>query len=72
LYGDAAVAGVIHIITKKGAVDPVISGGVQIGEDDFYDIGSSVIGSTDKFSYSAHGAKQKTDGWRDRTAFESY
>jgi iron complex outermembrane receptor protein len=72
LYGDAAVAGVINIITKKGAVDPIISGGVQVGEDDFYDIGSSVVGSSDKFSYSAHAAKQKTDGWRDRTAFESY
>jgi iron complex outermembrane receptor protein len=72
LYGDAAIAGVINIITKKGAVDPVISGGLQIGEDDFYDIGSSVVGSTDKSSYSAHAAKQKTDGWRDRTAFNSY
>jgi len=72
LYGDAAVAGVINIITKKGAVDPIISGGVQVGEDDFYDIGSSVVGSSDKFSYSAHAAKQKTDGWRDRTAFDSY
>jgi iron complex outermembrane receptor protein len=72
LYGDAAIAGVINIITKKGAVDPVISGGGQVGEDDFYDIGSSVIGSSDKFSYSAHAAKQKTDGWRDRTAFNSY
>ena len=72
LYGDAAVAGVIHIITKKGAVDPVISGGLQIGEDNFHDLSASVIGSSDKFSYSAHAADQQTDGWRDRTAFQSY
>ena len=72
LYGDAAVAGVINIISKKGAVDPIISGGLQIGEDNFYDITASVIGSSDKFSYSAHAANQKTDGWRDRTAYQAY
>ena len=72
LYGDAAVAGVIHIISKKGAVEPIISGGLQIGEDNFLDITASVIGSSDKFSYSAHAANQQTDGWRDRTAYQAY
>jgi iron complex outermembrane receptor protein len=72
LYGDAAVAGVIHIMTKKGAKEPVYAGSVQIGEDSFYDLSVSAVGSTDRLFYSLYGANQKTDGWRDRTAFESY
>ena len=72
LYGDAAVAGVIHIITKKGALEPSISASLQIGEDNFHDERVGLMGSSDKFSYSVSAANQKTDGWRDRTAFKSY
>jgi iron complex outermembrane receptor protein len=72
LYGDAAVAGVIHIITKKGAVDPSITGSLQIGEDSFHDERTGIIGSTEKLSYSVSAANQQTDGWRDRTGFQSY
>jgi len=72
LYGDAAVAGVIHIITKKGAVDPSITGSVQIGEDGFHDERAGIVGSTEKLSYSISAANQQTDGWRDRTGFKSY
>jgi len=71
LYGDAAVAGVIHIITKKGELDPIISLGLQLGEDAYHNLSASVIGSTDKLSYSVHGANQRTDGWRNRTGFQS-
>jgi iron complex outermembrane receptor protein len=72
LYGDAAVAGVIHIITKKGAVEPSISASLKIGEDSFHDERIGLIGSSDRFSYSVSAANQQTDGWRDRTAFKSY
>jgi len=72
LYGDAAVAGVIHIITKKGAVAPSTTGAVQIGEDGFNDERVGLIGSSDRYSYSVNAANQQTDGWRDRTAFKSY
>jgi iron complex outermembrane receptor protein len=72
LYGDAAIAGVIHIITKKGSIEPSISASFQIGEDDFHDERVGLMGSSDKFSYSVSAANQKTDGWRDRTAFKSY
>ncbi len=61
-----------HIITKKGAVDPSITGALQIGEDDFHNESAGIIGSSGKFSYSVNAAKQQTDGWRDRTAFQSY
>lgn len=71
LYGDAAVAGVIHIITKKGAIDASISAALQIGEDGFYTVTAGVLGSSDKFSYSVSAADQQTDGWRDRTAMQS-
>jgi iron complex outermembrane receptor protein len=72
LYGDAAVAGVIHIITKKGALESSISASLQIGEDNFHDERVGLMGSSDKFSYSVSAANQQTDGWRDRTAFKSY
>jgi iron complex outermembrane receptor protein len=72
LYGDAAVAGVIHIITKKGTMETSITGGLQIGEDGFHDEQAGLIGSKEKFSYSLNGSNQQTDGWRDRTAFQSY
>jgi len=72
LYGDAAVAGVIHIITKKGTVDPSITAALQIGEDGFHNESAGIIGSSERFSYSVNAANQQTDGWRDRTAFQSY
>ncbi|MFC1843591.1 TonB-dependent receptor [Thermodesulfobacteriota bacterium] len=72
LYGDAAVAGVIHIITKKGALEPILTGSIQIGEDGFHDERLGIIGSSDKLSYSVNASNQNTDGWRDRTAFKSY
>ena len=72
LYGDAAVAGVIHIITKKGAADTSITGSLQIGEDSFHDERVGIMGSTEKLSYSVSAANQQTDGWRDRTGFQSY
>ena len=72
LYGDAAVAGTIQIITKKGAVDPLISGSLQIGEDSFHSESAGILGSSDKFSYSVNASNQDTDGWRDRTAFKTY
>ena len=72
LYGDAAVAGVIHIMTKKGALETSITGSVQFGEDSFHDEKIGIIGSTDRLFYSASGSNQQTDGWRDRTAFHSY
>ena len=72
LYGDAAVAGVIHIITKKGSMETSVTGGLQVGEDGFHDERAGLIGSKEKFFYSLNGGNQQTDGWRDRTAFQSY
>jgi iron complex outermembrane receptor protein len=72
LYGDSAVAGVIHIISKKGAVEPSITGSLQIGEDEFHSESASIIGSTESLSYSFSGSNQQTDGWRDRTGYHSY
>lgn len=72
LYGDAAVAGVIHIITKKGGAESTPTGALQVGEDGFHDERLGIVGSTEKLSYSVSAANQQTDGWRDRTAFQSY
>jgi len=72
LYGDAAVAGVIHIITKKGGTESTLTGALQVGEDGFHDERLGLVGSTEQLSYSVNAANQQTDGWRDRTAFQSY
>ena len=72
LYGDAAVAGVINIITKKGAIEPSLTGSVQIGEDEFYRESAGIIGSSERLSYAINVSNQQTDGWRDRTGFHSY
>lgn len=72
LYGDAAVSGVIHIITKKGTVDPSFTASIQAGEDGFHDERAGVIGSSDRFTYSVSVSNQQTDGWRERTGYDSY
>jgi iron complex outermembrane receptor protein len=71
LYGDNAVAGVINIITKKGAagIDVAVSG--QYGSFNQNQEGVEVSGSSDLLSFSITGEHTATDGYRDRSAFRS-
>ena len=71
LYGDNAVAAVINVITKtpekgmKGSVD------VFGGSFSSYGGAVSVSGSSDIGYVDVSAEREKTDGWRDRTGYES-
>ena len=71
LYGDAAVAGVINIITKKGDGPPRVDGGVIFGSYGLQNERLGVSGSHERLSYSLSGENMKTSGYRDRSAFSS-
>jgi len=69
LYGDAAIGGVINIITKRGKGAPKINSAITAGSNNFHDEKIGVAGSVDKFSYTINGANQFTFGYRDRSKF---
>jgi iron complex outermembrane receptor protein len=71
MYGDNAVVGVINIITKKGAAgfDVAVSG--QYGSFNQNQEGVEISGSSGPLSYSITRENTATDGYRDRSAFES-
>ncbi|NTW16932.1 MAG: TonB-dependent receptor, partial [Syntrophaceae bacterium] len=55
LYGDAAIGGVINIITKKGDGPPKFNASVIAGRYGLHDERVSVSGSTDKWTYALNG-----------------
>jgi iron complex outermembrane receptor protein len=71
LYGDNAVAGVVNVITKKGAAgfDVAVSG--QYGSYNRNQEGVEVSGSSESLSFSITGEHTASDGYRDRSAFRS-
>lgn len=71
MYGDAAVAGVIQIITRKGAVEPQPDFSLVFGENSYHEERVGVAGATGKLSYSVSGENHSTDGWRGRSGFNS-
>ncbi len=71
LYGDAAVAGVINIITKKGEGKPEFSASFIAGSYGLHDEQAGVRGSEGKISYSLNGENQEFQGYRDRSKFSS-
>lgn len=71
LYGDAAIAGVIHIITKKGQDGMERFLALEVGEDDYNAERAGLVGSSGRLSYSATLENIGTDGWRQRTGFTS-
>ncbi len=71
LYGDAAVAGVINIITKKGEGPPTVDASVMFGSYGLHNERLGVSGSEGTLSYSLSGENLKTFGYRDRSAFSS-
>jgi len=72
LYGNYAVAGVINIVTKKGA-EPMTSFSVTAGSEDTYGTHlhkSGLLGAD--FRYAADMDWQKSAGWRANAAYETY
>ena len=71
LYGDASVAGVINIITKKGRDKPTVNASVIGGSYGLHNERAGITGSTGRFSYALNGENQKTFGYRQRSKFSS-
>lgn len=69
LYGDAAIGGVINIITKRGKGAPQINAALTGGSYSFHDEKVGVSGSAGKLSYAVNGANQFSWGYRDRSKF---
>lgn len=64
LWGSAAVAGVVNIITKKGGPGKIgASATVAYGSYNTWKAGLGVNGSFDRFSYNLHYNRITTDGF---------
>ncbi len=71
LYGDAAIAGLINVITKRGEGKPDVAASVIGGSYGLHDEGIVFSGSSGRISYSLIGENQGMSGYRDRSEFDS-
>jgi iron complex outermembrane receptor protein len=71
LYGDAAIAGTINIITKRGEGRPKGDVGLIAGSYALNNERATAMGSAEKFYYAVNGENLHTDGYRDRSKFTS-
>jgi len=71
LYGDAAIGGVINIITKKGKGKPKFNASVVAGSDGLHNERVGVTGSTDKWTYALTGENNFNFGYRERSKLSS-
>ena len=71
LYGDAAIGGVINIITKKGKGEPKFNASVLVGSYGLNNERASVTGATDHWTYAVTGENNFSFGYRDRSKYSS-
>jgi iron complex outermembrane receptor protein len=71
LYGDAAVGGVINIITKKGDGKPKFDAAVIAGSYGLHNERVGVTGSVDKWTYALNGENNFSFGYRERSKSSS-
>ncbi len=71
LYGDAAIGGVINIITKKGKGEPKFNASVLLGSYGLNNERAGVTGSADKWTYALTGENNFNFGYRERSKFSS-
>jgi iron complex outermembrane receptor protein len=71
LYGDAAIAGLINIITKRGEGKPEVNTSATVGSYGLHDEGFGISGSEGRLSYTFIGQNQGMSGYRDRSKFRS-
>ena len=71
LYGDAAIAGVINIITKKGKGEPKFNASALIGSYGLNNERASVTGATDKWTYAITGENNFNFGYRARSKYSA-
>jgi iron complex outermembrane receptor protein len=71
LYGDAAVGGVINIITKKGGGKPKFDASVMAGSYGLHNERVGFTGSEDKWTYALNGENNFSFGYRERSKLSS-
>jgi iron complex outermembrane receptor protein len=71
LYGDAAIGGVINIITKKGKGKPIFNVSVLGGSYGLNNERIGVTGATDKWTYAVTGENNFSLGYRDRSKYSA-
>ena len=71
LYGDAAIGGVINIITKKGTSEPKFNAAVLMGSYGLNDERVGVTGATGKWTYALTGENNFNSGYRDRSKYSA-
>jgi iron complex outermembrane receptor protein len=71
LYGDAAIGGVINIITKRGKGKPTFNASVLAGSYGLHNERVGVTGATDKWTYSLTGENNFSFGYRDRSKYSA-
>jgi iron complex outermembrane receptor protein len=71
LYGDAAIGGVINILTKKGEGAPKFDASILAGSDGLHNERIGVRGAAGKWSYALTGENNFSFGYRDRSKFSS-
>lgn len=69
LYGDAAIGGVINIITRRGKGAPQTNVAVSAGSNGYADEKIGIAGSAGKLSYALNAQNQFAWGYRNRSKF---
>lgn len=71
LYGDAAIGGVINIITKKGKGKPAFNASILGGSYGLHDERIGVNGAADKWTYAVTAENNASSGYRDRSKYSA-
>jgi iron complex outermembrane receptor protein len=71
LYGDAAIGGVINIITKKGQGELKFNTSVLVGSYGLNDERAGVTGATGKWTYALTGENNFNFGYRERSKYSA-
>jgi len=71
LYGDAAIGGVINVITRKGKGKPVFNASVLAGSYGLHNERAGVTGATGKWTYALSGENNFSSGYRDRSKYSA-
>ena len=71
LYGDAAIGGVINIITRQGQGKPVFHASALAGSYGLHDERVGVRGAAGKLTYALTGENNFSLGYRDRSKYSA-
>jgi iron complex outermembrane recepter protein len=71
LYGDAAIGGVINIITRKGKGEPKFNASILAGSYGLNDERIGVNGATDKWTYALTAENNFNFGYRERSKYSA-